>query len=107
MVRHPFVVARVDLLKIPPKSGLEDSTLTDPDVNPTPPKESTEVVIYGAKRRGAHGVVVIAGSNFRGAYSRLGDIGITSKKRNWGICLLWYGEPDRSWGLWGSLSGSH
>lgn len=81
-VCHHYVVARVDLLKHSPESGLEDSTLhlPDPDVSPTPPAESTEVVIYGAKRRGAHGVVAIAGSNFRGAYSKVGDIGITSKK---------------------------
>jgi len=81
-VHHPFVVERVDLLKISPKSGLEDSTLLlpDPDANPTPPKESTEVIIYGAKRRGAHGVVVIARNKFRGNYSMVDDIGITSKK---------------------------
>ena len=48
-----------------PKSGLSKILrLPEPDANPTPPQEGTEVVVYGAKRRGANGVVVIGRREF-------------------------------------------
>lgn len=77
-IHHPHVLTRVDLLRVlvSPKSGLN---LPEPDANPTPPQEGTDVVVYGAKRRGAKGVVVIRSSDFKGKISKKGDIGVSSK----------------------------
>lgn len=78
-IHHPHVLQRVDLLMVSPKSGLSSILrLPEPDANPTPPQEGTEVVVYGAKRRGANGVVVIGSSEFKGKISKKGDIGISS-----------------------------
>jgi hypothetical protein len=74
-IRHLHVLARVDLLTVSPKSGLNSTLLLPkPDTNPTPPQEATDVVIYGAKRRGANGVVAIGSSDFKGKVSKKGDI---------------------------------
>ena len=78
-INHPHVLQRVDLLMLSPKSGLSILRLPEPDANPTPPQEGTEVVVYGTKRRGANGVVVIGRSEFKGKISKKGDIGISSK----------------------------
>jgi len=65
---------------VSPKSGLSTILrLPEPDASPTPPQEGTEVVVYGAKRRGANGVVVIGSSELKGKISKKGDIGISSK----------------------------
>ncbi|CAB9524891.1 expressed unknown protein [Seminavis robusta] len=71
---------RVDLLMVSPMhmSGLSTILrLPEPDANPTPPQEGIEVVVCGAKRRGANGVVAI-GSSVKGKMSKKGDIGISS-----------------------------
>ena len=85
-VLHPHVVPRVDLLKVSPQTGLGSSLLQlpNPDSNPPQPPEGIEVVVCGAKRRGAHGVVVIGCNDSRGSYSKIGDIGIASKTQHEG-----------------------
>jgi hypothetical protein len=64
---------------VSPKSGLASTLrLPRPDANPEPLHEGTDVVIYGARHRGATGVVVIGSSDFRGTFSRIGDIGVSA-----------------------------
>ena len=53
--------------------------MPSPHVSPSPPAKDAQIVIYGANRRGSHEIVAIPSCDFRGTYSKVGDVGITSE----------------------------
>jgi hypothetical protein len=70
----------VECLKLAPGAGIgvKDLVLPVPNNQSTPPPLATDLVGFGAQRRGAHGKVVSSSETEDGMYSRIGTIGIAS-----------------------------
>jgi hypothetical protein len=97
-ITNPYMKNRLALLKIAPDSGLGERALQIPEPNPLtePPRIGTKVVVYGAMRRGEHGVVRTPAKAENGYVSKKSDVGISfpdggsKPMTDWGDCGALY-----------------